>query len=301
MRTTCPTCFGASRPSSSAQVPVCRCQKANSGRGSELPGESAPAPSNGSGVSSDAGIGSRKALTPGSGSATESDHLPTDWFLEGLDTGSDAVPNQSPGNGTSSDLQDEQFLPAMVELRPEAVEIDSPGLANVDRTIVLLLVRLEDLQPASSNESDRWDFTGLSDSQITNRLRTVSSQWQVGNGPGHGFLDRTSALAQLCDAVVQRVIIGPDSQPLDIGRKTRVIPPAIRSALIARDRGCVFNDCDVPAAWCHAHHIQHWAQGGSTALQNLALLCDQHHTKIHAGPWNITITPSGHPKVTLNL
>ncbi len=84
-----------------------------------------------------------------------------------------------------------------------------------------------------------------------------------------------------CDAVVTRIVTGPDSQPLDVGRATRTIPPAIRRALVARDRGCAWKGCDRPSSWCDAHHIIHWADGGVTAIYNLILLCRYHHRWVH--------------------
>jgi hypothetical protein len=84
-----------------------------------------------------------------------------------------------------------------------------------------------------------------------------------------------------CDSALTRIVMGPGSEPLDVGRKTQVVPPAIRRALVARDRGCRFPGCDRPPGWCDAHHVVHWADGGSTSLGNLALLCRRHHRLIH--------------------
>jgi Domain of unknown function (DUF222)/HNH endonuclease len=84
-----------------------------------------------------------------------------------------------------------------------------------------------------------------------------------------------------CDASITRVVLGPDSQPLDVGRRTRLIPPAIRTALTVRDRGCTYPGCDRGPQWTDAHHIRHWADGGPTSLDNLTLLCRQHHRAVH--------------------
>ena len=84
-----------------------------------------------------------------------------------------------------------------------------------------------------------------------------------------------------CDASVMRVVMAPPSQPLDVGRRTPVVPPAIRRAVIARDGRCRFPGCDRPHTWCDAHHVTHWADGGDTALANLVLLCRRHHRLIH--------------------
>ena len=84
-----------------------------------------------------------------------------------------------------------------------------------------------------------------------------------------------------CDAQVQRVVMSPDSQPLDVGRKTPVVPPALRRAVVLRDRHCRFPGCDRPPAWCDAHHIVPWSHGGPTSLANLGLLCRRHHRLVH--------------------
>jgi hypothetical protein len=86
---------------------------------------------------------------------------------------------------------------------------------------------------------------------------------------------------------------GAPSQPLDLGRATRVISPAQRAALAIRDRGCVFPDCDRPLAWCDAHHLWHWVDGGPTDLPNLALLCRAHHRAVHEGGWHLARGPDG--------
>ena len=84
-----------------------------------------------------------------------------------------------------------------------------------------------------------------------------------------------------CDAGIVRIVIGSDSQPIDVGRRTRTIPPALRRALDERDGGCVWPGCCAPVSWCDAHHIIHWADGGDTNLDNTQLLCRKHHTRTH--------------------
>jgi len=85
-----------------------------------------------------------------------------------------------------------------------------------------------------------------------------------------------------CDAGIVRIITNPDSQPINVGRRTRTIPPALRRALELRDGGCVHPGCGAPVSWCDAHHIIHWANGGETNLNNTELRCRKHHTRIHA-------------------
>ena len=86
-----------------------------------------------------------------------------------------------------------------------------------------------------------------------------------------------------CDASINRVITAGATTPIEIGRRTPVVPAALRRAVVVRDRGCRFPGCDRPAGWCDAHHVVHWADGGSTALRNLVLLCRPHHRMVHEG------------------
>ncbi len=94
-----------------------------------------------------------------------------------------------------------------------------------------------------------------------------------------------------CDAAVLPIVLGGDSQPLDVGTEQRFVNRYIRRALNKRDKGCVV--CQAPPWMCHAHHIIHWAEGGPTSLQNLVLLCAAHHRAVHNGQWAISITAAG--------
>ncbi|MGF1618352.1 MAG: DUF222 domain-containing protein [Acidimicrobiia bacterium] len=84
-----------------------------------------------------------------------------------------------------------------------------------------------------------------------------------------------------CDCSLTRIVFGPNSEIIDLGRKTREINPPLRRAVIARDRHCTWKGCTRPAAWCDVHHIIHWADGGTTVIGNLTLLCRYHHTLTH--------------------
>jgi hypothetical protein len=86
-----------------------------------------------------------------------------------------------------------------------------------------------------------------------------------------------------CDASIIPMVLGSESEPLDVGRRTRTIPTAIRRALEHRDGHCTWTGCGVPVTWCDAHHKIHWAEGGRTSLDNLMLLCRKHHTGTHNG------------------
>ena len=85
-----------------------------------------------------------------------------------------------------------------------------------------------------------------------------------------------------CDASVVRILENEKGEPLDVGRKTRTIPPAIRRALNARDKGCRFPGCSFKR-YVDGHHVKHWAHGGETKLSNLVTLCRFHHRLVHEG------------------
>jgi len=85
-----------------------------------------------------------------------------------------------------------------------------------------------------------------------------------------------------CDASIVRIIEDERGEPLDVGRKTRTIPPALRRALNSRDQGCVFPGC-THKRYVDGHHIHHWAGGGETKLSNLVSLCRFHHRAVHEG------------------
>jgi hypothetical protein len=96
-----------------------------------------------------------------------------------------------------------------------------------------------------------------------------------------GPVDPETARRVACDASIRRVVMAGRSEPLDVGRRTPVISPGLRRAVVVRDQHCRFPGCDRPHTWCDAHHVVHWAEGGPTALANLVLLCRRHHRMVH--------------------
>ncbi len=90
-----------------------------------------------------------------------------------------------------------------------------------------------------------------------------------------------------CDADLIPVVLGGSGQVLDLGRAQRLFPPHLRRALVARDGGCAFPDCSIPASWCEAHHLRPWCRGGSTSIDNGVLLCSHHHHTVHQGTWDV--------------
>jgi hypothetical protein len=105
--------------------------------------------------------------------------------------------------------------------------------------------------------------------------------------------DATRRLA--CDSGVVCVIEGKRGEPLSVGRRTRSIPASIKRALLQRDRGCRFPGC-TNRLYVEGHHIEHWADGGATALSNLVTLCSRHHRFVHEYRYRIELDPAGEPR-----
>ena len=120
-------------------------------------------------------------------------------------------------------------------------------------------------------------------------LTTTSTD--AGNGTGNYTFTGPVAAATIrklaCDADIIPALLGTHGEILDLGRKTRLFTPAQRLALTARDQGCTFPNCTIPAPWCEAHHITYWSQNGPTNVSNGALLCNYHHHLIHKEQWTI--------------
>jgi hypothetical protein len=122
---------------------------------------------------------------------------------------------------------------------------------------------------------------------------------QAGSEPERCHLDEGTRVAAetarrlACDCSTITVTRGSDGSVLDVGRKTRRIPTAIRRALEIRDRGCRFPGCEL--RFVEGHHVRHWGDGGTTATDNLVLLCDHHHTLLHEGGFTMDMPLPGRP------
>ena len=92
-----------------------------------------------------------------------------------------------------------------------------------------------------------------------------------------------------CDSQILPIVLGSAGQVLDAGRARRLASGPLRRALNVRDRGCAFPGCDRPPRWCDSHHVKAWTAGGDTALNNLVLLCRQHHRTVHDGHWQVRL------------
>jgi hypothetical protein len=141
--------------------------------------------------------------------------------------------------------------------------------------------------PAALNGGERHEIVLHVSAEMLSPAATDSS----GNGAAgatHCELEDGPAVSAetarrlACDASLVAIIEDAQGEPLDVGRKTRTIPPAIRRALAARDGGCVYPGC-THKRYVDGHHLQHWADGGVTKLANLVTLCRFHHRAVHEG------------------
>ncbi|UZX04456.1 DUF222 domain-containing protein [Arthrobacter sp. CDRTa11] len=116
----------------------------------------------------------------------------------------------------------------------------------------------------------------------------AGKQTGTGNFTFTGPVAATTLRKIACDADIIPALLGTHGEILDLGRKTRLFTTTQRLALTARDQGCTFLHCTIPAPWCEAHHITYWSHGGPTNLNNGALLCTHHYHLIHKEQWTIT-------------
>ena len=100
-----------------------------------------------------------------------------------------------------------------------------------------------------------------------------------------------------CDCAITRHIFDSEGVLVELGREKRVISPALRKSIEARDRHCRWPGCERPGSWCEAHHVVPWLRGGGTNLENLVLLCTRHHWQVHEGRWELFLEAQGRIKV----
>jgi hypothetical protein len=113
-----------------------------------------------------------------------------------------------------------------------------------------------------------------------------------------GALSKAAVQALLCDAEITPIVLDAKGKPLSVGRRYRNWTAAIWDAIVARDTGCVWAGCTVPAAYCVAHHLKHWTEHqGPTEVSNGALVCPRHHVDVHSHGWIVRLDEHGIPEV----
>jgi hypothetical protein len=188
-------------------------------------------------------------------------------------------------------------LIAALEASASAEAPPTPA-ANADALVTLAREALAQ-EPVADSDAERCQVVVHVDVQaIATEPRRGERCELAGGEPLAGETARRLS----CDASVVR-ILEREGRPLSVGRRTRTVPTAIRRALRSRDNGCRFPGC-THARFLHAHHVQHWARGGPTSIDNLVQLCSHHHRLVHEGGYGVRMqgdgevvfrTPAGQP------
>ncbi len=161
---------------------------------------------------------------------------------------------------------------ALALLAESALAANFDGGTAGDRYQVVLHVNADDAVDTRCDSSTPSASPAIFDGAI-----------EVDHGALYVSMETSQRLA--CDASLVQMRHDTDGAMLDVGRKTRTIPPSIRRALAARDTNCRFPGCT--SRRCDAHHVHHWAEGGATNLDNLVLLCRRHHRAVHEGGFGV--------------
>jgi len=138
------------------------------------------------------------------------------------------------------------------------------------------LVELASLRLGSDADPDRATVVCHVDAAV------LATEGGVGSLEGGMPVAAETIRRLTCDGRVQVVALNEREQAVSVGRVARTTPPRLRRKLIARDGGCAFAGC-TKDRWLHAHHVRHWALGGSTTEDNLVMLCGFHHPLVHEG------------------
>jgi hypothetical protein len=204
---------------------------------------------------------------------------------------------------------------ALVELARRALEGGRLPQGGGVRPQLLVTVDLDSLLGHPDGVGGEAGGAGPLDPETCRRLACDGAVTRVlvsrhpthhdhGSGPDHGPAgpehqdhpetdDTLAARLQAAARLLPPALGGAPTQPLEVGRTSRVVSAAQRAALVVRDGGCVFPGCDRPPGWCEAHHLVHWLHGGPTDLENLALVCRAHHRAVHEGGWRLGRDPDG--------
>ena len=185
-------------------------------------------------------------------------------------------PDRRPGHDAGTGVAAETRTPfpvrradGLVEVAEAYLDAEAKPASTADRYQVVLHVAAETLQAHPGRD----DVTAETPTYINAELSHLE------DGP---HIPAESSRRLACNCSVVTLIEDDEGRSLSIGRKSRSIPSALRRALRARDDGCRFPGCD-RTRYIDGHHIEHWADGGKTSLENLVQLCRHHHRLVHQG------------------
>lgn len=175
-----------------------------------------------------------------------------------------AADSADPAGGSRSPAPYPDAADALVAIADADLDADSTGGTRGDRN--QLIVHVD------------------ADAGITEAIPGTPLTGTLAEGKGRALASATTERLA-CDASVV-TLVEREGVPLSVGRKRRTIPPSIRRALASRDRCCRFPGCE-RTSFVDAHHIEHWAHGGETSLENLIQLCRHHHRLVHEGGFSV--------------
>ncbi|HEX4754389.1 MAG TPA: DUF222 domain-containing protein, partial [Candidatus Dormibacteraeota bacterium] len=186
---------------------------------------------------------------------------------------------------------------ALVDLASRQLQSGDLPTAHGQRPHLTVTVSLDALQRRDGAGAAELGGAGAIHFETARRIacdavRTVAVVTAGGEG-GSAASDVDCGPAGEPTAPVDRDAGSTPGTTLSVGRATRTIPAAIRTALVLRDKGCRFPGCDRPAEWTDGHHIEHWADLGETEVPNLVSLCRRHHHMVHERGWSIRLEPDG--------
>ena len=170
-------------------------------------------------------------------------------------------------------LHEQRLADALVQMASESLSID----ADHDRATLLVQTDIPTLLEAGDG------------------VPGIGTQATLGDGtlvPAGTTITNATLRRLACDARIQLALTDPGAGVVGIGRTSRTIPPWLARIIRSRDGGCRFPQC-VRRSWLQIHHIEHWADGGPTDLDNLITLCGFHHRLIHHEGWTILGNPNG--------
>jgi len=166
---------------------------------------------------------------------------------------------------------------------------DAPAESSAARRADALAALAEHYLAAAETDDEHRRRSNAERYQVIVHVETDAAEAQIEDGPP---IAEETARRIACDASVRVMTHDAAGNPLDVGRRTRAISPAMRRALYKRDRGCRFPGC-THTRHTQGHHIRHWADGGETKLSNLVTLCGIHHRLIHEGGFEVRYTDDG--------
>jgi hypothetical protein len=124
-------------------------------------------------------------------------------------------------------------------------------------------------------------------------LVTITAD-ELNRDDGIGFIDGTDTTVPAhvarqiaCCGGIQRLIFNDQGRIIELGTPNRGFNGQQRRAITARDGSCIIPGCHTPAAWCELHHVDEYARGGPTHVDNGVPLCWWHHRTIDTSGWQI--------------